>query len=149
MPHNNQKPFPKFKNTKEFWKWFDKIRPSTVYLIKDKQKYDAFRCATETICTFALESNPDNTSISIRQDELLSTSICVEITTDLIVFENMRSLCDALEKVDNMEIVATTKSQAIIGLVFEEVYYFAPPTDDPFPEMAKGYGEPIITKKLK
>ena len=146
MPYTK---FPQFKSMKDFWEWFNSKRPSTVYLVKDKAKYDEVILAVDTIGSFALESNPNGTTISISQDELLATSICVEITTNLVVFEDMQELCSALEKADNLEITTTTKNKMVIGLVFENIYYFAPPTDDPFPESNKGYGEPTIAKNLK
>ena len=116
-----------FDNVDNFLNWYKDNRPETIYLVKNKQRYYEVLSAISTICSFALESNPDGTKITTNPDELLGTSLCVEIITPLVVFESMQELCAALSSADNLEICARTDGTVLIGIVFEDVYDFAPP----------------------
>jgi hypothetical protein len=118
----------KFANLDDFLDWFKSMRPETIYLVKDKRRYAEVMDAIRTIYDFAHASNPDGTVLTTpAPDQLIGDKICIEIISNLVVFEDMKKLCAALSKASNFEIVARTDGKASIGIVFEDVYDFAPP----------------------
>ncbi|MCL2255841.1 MAG: hypothetical protein FWC11_03165 [Firmicutes bacterium] len=140
---------PQFKNTKEFWKWFDSIRTSESYHIINKKRFDNAISAINTIFALISESNPNRTAISLKQDDLLGTALDIEIITDVAIIDDLETFCNALRKADVYETCSLTNGKHSIGISFEDVFDFAPPTNSPFPEYEKGHGEPVLVKKLK
>jgi len=115
-----------FKDTDKFLEWYKSKRPETIYLIKNKQRYDEAMAAVSDICKYSLKSNPEETRITANPDELLGTSICVEIISTLIVFEDIENFCAALSKANNFEVCARVDGKFLLGIVFEDVYEIAP-----------------------
>ena len=116
----------KFTDVDEFLEWYKSKRPETIYLVKNKARYTEVMDAIRTICDFAIESNPEGTLLTMPTgDPLLGTSMIVEITSNLVVFEDMKKFCSALSKADNFEIRTTSNNKAFIGIVFADVYEIA------------------------
>ena len=124
MPKQEQ-----FTDVDNFLEWYMSKRPETVYLVKNKARYAEAIAAIRTIYDFAHTSNPTGTIISKPSpDDLTGTSLVIEIISNLVVFEDMKRFCAALSKTDNFEIHARTDGNALIGIVFEDVWDLAPPS---------------------
>ncbi len=118
-----------FEDIDKFLDWYKSKRPETVYLVKNKARYAEVMQAVRTIYNFAHDSNPEGTTISMpTPDELTGTSLCVEIVSNLVVFEDMQKFCAALSKADSYETTSRTDGKFLIGIVFEDVYDLAPPS---------------------
>lgn len=113
-----------FKDIGKFMARIKSIRPDN---IKNERRYEEVLDSIIHICASALKSNPDRTTLSHKPDELFGTSLCLEIITNLVVFEDMKGFCAALSKADNFEVCAMTEGKVSIGIVFEDVFDLAPP----------------------
>jgi hypothetical protein len=111
-----------FKEVDKFLDWFKENRPATVYLVKNKKRYDEVMKAVEDITTFAVESNPKGTKIVVDPDELTGMSICFEIISNIVVFEDMKKFCEAAMKASNMDIHSRTDDKVSISFVFPNVF---------------------------
>ena len=112
-----------FTDIDKFLDWFRSTRPETIYLVKNKARYAEVMGAIRTIYDFAYESNPDGTILTApTPDPLIGDKICVEIISNLVVFEDMKKFCAALSKASNFEVCARTDGKALIGIVFDDVY---------------------------
>ena len=124
MPNQEQ-----FTDIEQFIDWYISKRPATIYLVKNKARYAEVMDAIRTICGFATDGlNKDGTTFSMpHPDPLLGTSLILEITCDLLVFEDTQKFCAALSKADNFEVRTTNKGKVFIGIVFQDVYDLASP----------------------
>lgn len=117
-----------FNNIDQFLAWYRSKRPETIYVVKNKERCAEVMDALRTISELALNSNLEGTEISTDPDELLGTSLCVEIVTNLVVFEEMQRFSAALSKADTFEVYARTDGRVGIGITFEDVYEIAKPS---------------------
>jgi len=120
-----------FKDIGKFMERIKSIRPDN---IKNESRYEEVLDSIIHICATAFKSNPDRTTVSHKPDDLFGTSLCLEIITNVVVFEDMKELCAALSKVHpgTFEICAMAddgvpNGKVSIGIVFEDVYDLAPP----------------------
>lgn len=100
--------------------------PKTVYLVKNKARYDEVKQAIQDIADFVWETD-ENAKINVAPDELTGTSIGVEIIASLVVIDMVDKFCNALHKANNFEVYPRTDGNVGLGLMFEGVFDPAPP----------------------
>ena len=120
-----------FSNIEELVEWLREKRPETIYRVKNQYRYSEVMNAISVICNMA--TSTEGVSILIpTSDEITGTSLFLEIVGDPIVFDDIEKLCTSLSKASNFE-VRTQKqgkiSKAYIGLVFQDVWDFALPSN--------------------
>lgn len=101
--------------------WYKKLMPKTVYLTKNKVRYnEALKAISEIVsCTVASDSSAE---IKVEPDQLTGTSLCVEINASLVIINMLDKFCTALQKADNFEVIPLTNGNVSLGLTFEDVF---------------------------
>ena len=107
--------------------YLEEHTPKTVYLIKNKPRYDEVTQAIKKFADFVWAVD-DKAKITVRPDDLTGTSICVEVITNLVVIDMVDDFCDVLRKANNFEVYPRTDGKIGLGLVFERAFDVAPPT---------------------
>ena len=68
-----------------------------------------------------------NARIDCFPDQLTGSSLCLEITTSLVVIDMVDRFCSALKKADSFEFYPRTDGLIGFGVVFENTFVPAPP----------------------
>ena len=116
----------KFNNYEEFEAWLGNTLPEEIYLRKNNPRYVEVMQAAYTISELATEAN-ENFELIIRPDELAGTAITVEITTGVLVFEDMPKLSAALAKANSMEFCTKINDTSILAVCFNGAFKPAKP----------------------
>jgi len=117
---------------------YKKLMPKCVVLVKNKERYEEVKHATQTLADLILKED-SNAQIDISPDELTGTSISFSAKSNLIVFDKLQDLCNVLKIADTFEICPLTNGQVYIGLTFEKVFRPAPPIVNGKFQTAKSY----------
>ena len=104
----------------------EELLPETAVFVKNKERYDEAQQAIREISDFVWQTDK-NAKINVFPDELIGSSLCVEIIASLVVIEMVDKFCDALRKADNFEIYPREDGNIALGLVFEDAWVPAPP----------------------
>ena len=110
--------------------------PETVYLLKNKERYAEIMAAIDRIVGYIRDISPD-AKVEVVAGEMDASVICLRVTTDEIIIQDIKGYCDALLKSANMEIYPTKNNKLVMGVVFNGAYSTAPPYEEinnPFPE---------------
>ncbi len=105
----------------ELISFYNKHMPKKVCLMKNPDRYHEVKKAVDKISDFILVGDSD-AKISVKPDELTGTSLCLEITTDMIVVDATDKFCDAISKVDTFEFYPLTNGKIFFGISFEDVW---------------------------
>lgn len=100
--------------------------PKTVYLVKNKGRYEEVVKAMDDIKTFIETIEPD-AKFEISKDELIGTSVGLEVTCTLLSLTEVDQFCDAIRKADSIDIMPKTNGDLSVIFGFNDVYVPAPP----------------------
>lgn len=103
------------------------LMPKTVYLIKNKSRYDEAVKAICEIASCAVEADRD-AKVKVCPDALTGSSLCLEITASLIVVDLLDKFCAALKKANNFEVYPKTDGLLNFNVIFEDAFVAAPPS---------------------
>lgn len=102
--------------------------PSTVYLVKNGNRYPIIEKAVREITEMALLYD-SNAKIDIRPDELTGTTLCLYITSSLFVIDEIDKFCSSLKTANTFEVCALTTGDISVSLTFKDAWVAAPPKD--------------------
>ena len=105
---------------------YHKKMPNNVALVKNKERYDEIECAIKDIAELVLCCD-SQAKIDISPDELTGSSVCVTISSSLVVIDIVDKFCDALRKADNFEVYPRSDGSIGLGIVFEDAFKSANP----------------------
>lgn len=100
--------------------------PTTVYLVKNKDRYPIIEKAVKEIAEMALLYDGD-AKIEIRPDELTGSALCLYITSSLFVVDEIDKFCSALKVANTFEACALTSGDVSISLTFQDAWISVPP----------------------
>lgn len=115
----------KFDVLDELLAFYKKHIPKTAYLMKNPNRYPEVEKAVKEIKDFALAID-STAKIEAKPDDLTRSSLCLEITTDLIVIDEIDKFCSALSKADTFEASPLTNGKIFFALTFEDTWIPAP-----------------------
>ncbi|MDE7082558.1 MAG: hypothetical protein K2O89_02485 [Clostridia bacterium] len=115
----------KFDVLDQLLETYKALMPKTVYLVKNKKRYDE---AIKAICEIASDavSADSEAKVKISPDPLTGSSLCLEVTTSLIIVDFLDKFCVALKKADNFEVYPRTDGLLNFNVVFENAFVAAP-----------------------
>lgn len=105
---------------------YKSLMPKTVYLVKNKQRYDEVVKAICEIASCAVDADR-SAKVKISPDPLTGSSLCLEVTASLIVVDLLDKFCSALKKANNFEVLPRTDGFIEFNVVFEDAFVPAPP----------------------
>ncbi len=117
---------PNFSVLDQLLETYKALMPKTVYLVKNKKRYDEAVKAICEIASCAVEVGSDS-KVKIFPDPLTGSSLCLEVTTSLIVVDLLDKFCSALKKANNFEVYPRTDGLLNFNVVFEDAFVAAPP----------------------
>ena len=97
------------------------LMPKTAYLRKNPKRHSEVEEAVKEISKLALDCDKD-AKIEAIPDDLAGTSLCLTITTNLIVIEEIDTFCTALAKANNFEVCPMVDGSISLGICFEDVW---------------------------
>ena len=100
---------------------YKKLMPKTAYLMKNPERYLEVEEAVKEISKLALDCD-EGAKIEAIPDDLTGTSLCLTITTNLIVIEEIDTFCSALAKANNFEVCPMVDGSVSLGICFENVW---------------------------
>lgn len=115
-----------FSSLDQLLETYKALMPKTVYLVKNKKRYDE---AVKAICEIASDAvaADSDAKVKISPDPLTGSSLCLEVTTSLIIVDFLDKFCEALKKADNFEVYPRTDGLLNFNVVFENAFVAAPP----------------------
>lgn len=125
----------KFKNKRtnnilnDFITFYNENMPDKVYLVKNHGRYENAFKAANTICELVKQYDKD-VEVTLYQDELVGTALCLEIKTDLFVIDNMGKFVQSLQYTDTFEASSLKNGKICIGITFEDVWKPFEPKDN-------------------
>lgn len=100
--------------------------PTTVYLVKNTDRYSIIEKAVREIAEMALLYD-NSAKIEIRPDELTGTTLCLYITSSLFVIDEIDKFCVSLKAADTFEACPLTTGDISVSLTFKDAWMPAPP----------------------
>lgn len=110
----------------QFLETYKALMPKTVYLVKNKGRYDEVVKAICEIAAFAVDADSD-AKVKVSPDPLTGSSLCLQVTASYIVIDLLDKFCAAIKKASNFEICARTDGLIEFNVVFEDAFVAAPP----------------------
>lgn len=95
--------------------------PETVYLVRNKGRYDKIVDAMKKIQDF-VASIDDDARFEVSKDQLIGTSIVLDVNCTLLAFTEVDKFCDAIKTADSIDIVALTDGTVKITFGFNDAY---------------------------
>lgn len=114
------------KNIDDLLNFYIEHMPSTVYLIKNKDRYPVIEKAVREIADMALLCDQD-AKIEIVPDELTGCTLCLRIKADLFVVDYIDKFCAALKEANTFEACANTDGTVSVSMTFQNAWIPAPP----------------------
>jgi hypothetical protein len=114
-------------------------RPSEVFLLKNKERYDTIFKSIDNIVAYIKNISPD-AKIEIEPGDMDPRAIYLTVTTDEIIIEDIKGFCSFLLEGSNIEIYPTKKNMLTMSILFNGAYSLAPSYEEvnnPFPEFNK------------
>lgn len=108
---------------------FYKYMPEVVYLMKNPERYPEIEKSINELKALVLEDH-DDAKIKFGPDELIGTTMCVEIETCTFAIYDLERFCSILSKASTFSIDALTNGNVEIGITFEDAWIPAPPYDE-------------------
>lgn len=100
--------------------------PRTAYLIKNAERYPLVEKAVREISEIALLCDSD-AKITIRPDELVGTTLCLEITSSLFVVDMIDKFCELLKYANTFEACPLTTGDVSVSMTFQDAWIPASP----------------------
>ena len=115
-----------FDEINQLLETYKSLMPKTVYLVKNKNRYEEVEKAICEIVSCAVEADSES-MVSISPDPLTGSALCLEITTSLIIVDLLDKFCTALKKASNFEVYPRIDGLIGFNVVFQDAFVAAPP----------------------
>ena len=100
---------------------YQRYMPETVYLVKNQPRHEqAMRTIEALIDRIAHED--DAADFNVKKDELIGTSIALEVTTVCFSTVNLAALCDLLQQADSLDVTPLVDGRVRLTIGFDNVY---------------------------
>lgn len=106
--------------------FYEEHMPKTVYLMRNKGRYEEIVKAMDDIKKF-IETIESDATFEISKDELIGTSLALEVTCTLLSMTEVDPFCDAIKKADSIDITPKTDGNLSVIFGFNDAYVPAPP----------------------
>jgi glutaredoxin-related protein len=106
--------------------FYEEHMPKTVYLMRNKGRYEEIVKAMDDIKKF-IETIESDATFEISKDELIGTSLALEVTCTLLSMTEVDQFCDAIKKADSIDITPKTDGNLSVIFGFNDAYVPAPP----------------------
>ena len=106
--------------------FYEEHMPKTVYLMRNKGRYEEIVKAMDDIKKF-IETIESDATFEISKDELIGTSLALEVTCTLLSMTGVDQFCDAIKKADSIDITPKTDGNLSVIFGFNDAYVPAPP----------------------
>lgn len=106
--------------------FYEEHMPKTVYLMRNKGRYEEIVKAMDDIKKF-IETIESDATFEISKDELIGTSLALEVTCALLSMTEVDQFCDAIKKADSIDITPKTDGNLSVIFGFNDAYVPAPP----------------------
>ena len=106
--------------------FYEEHMPKTVYLMRNKGRYEEIVKAMDDIKKF-IETIESDATFEISKDELIGTSLALEVTCTLLSMTEVDQCCDAIKKADSIDITPKTDGNLSVIFGFNDAYVPAPP----------------------
>ena len=106
--------------------FYEEHMPKTVYLMRNKGRYEEIVKAMDDIKKF-IETFESDATFEISKDELIGTSLALEVTCTLLSMTEVDQFCDAIKKADSIDITPKTDGNLSVIFGFNDAYVPAPP----------------------
>lgn len=106
--------------------FYEEHMPKTVYLMRNKGRYEEIVKAMDDIKKF-IETIESGATFEISKDELIGTSLALEVTCTLLSMTEVDQFCDAIKKADSIDITPKTDGNLSVIFGFNDAYVPAPP----------------------
>lgn len=106
--------------------FYEKHMPETVYLMRNKGRYEEIVKAMNDIKDFISTIESDAT-FEISKDEIDGTSLALEVTCTLLSMTEVDQFCAAIKKADSIDITPKTDGNLSVMFGFNNAYVPAPP----------------------
>ena len=103
--------------------------PATVYLLKNKERYNEIVLAMDVITGFIKDISPD-ADIKITPQELNPTAISYCAIIDELIFSDIKAFCSAISAAANFEVYPRTNGKISLNIIFQGAYTPAPPYEE-------------------
>lgn len=104
-----------------------KQAPEQRLTILNAPRYAEVMRSVKQITEYIKDDCPD-AKISIRIDELTSTTLCLTIIADEFNVYNIESFCKMIKPANTMDVIPRLDQTVEIGFTFDDVRRIAPPT---------------------
>ncbi|MDE6060875.1 MAG: hypothetical protein K2G31_05335 [Clostridia bacterium] len=101
------------------------LMPKTVFLMKNKRRHDEVMQAIHEITTCVTKYD-SSAKVEVFPDPLTGSSLCLEVTTSLIIVDLLDKFCEALKKASNFEAYSRTDGLIEFNVVFEDAFVPVP-----------------------
>lgn len=105
---------------------YEALMPKTVYLMRNKGRYEEIVKDMDEIKRFISTIEPD-AEFSISKDELIGTSLGLEVVCTLFSMTEVDQFCDVIKKADSIDITPRTDGMLSVIFGFNDAYVPAPP----------------------
>lgn len=106
--------------------FYEEHMPKTVYLMRNKGRYEEIVKAMDDIKKF-IETIESDATFEISKDELIGTSLALEVTCTLLSMTEVDQFYDAIKKADSIDITPKTDGNLSVIFGFNDAYVPAPP----------------------
>lgn len=106
--------------------FYEAHMPHDVYLMRNKERYDEIKNAIDTIKQFVSTIESD-AEFTISKDELIGTSLCLEVVCTLLSMTEVDKFCVAIKKADSIDITPRADGMLSVVFGFNDAYLPAKP----------------------
>jgi len=121
MPKKNESLDP----VDEILREYESKMPETVYLVKNKVRYEAIVKSIKTIKKFVKAVSPD-AKTKIKPGGMNKSSIYFKVITDEIIFKNVGDFCAAIQAASNIEFYPREDGNIAMSILYNGAYDIAP-----------------------
>ncbi len=104
---------------------YEELMPKTVYLMRNKERYDEIIQAIKDIRDY-ISSIESDAKFKVEKDPLVGCHLSLEVTCTLLSIMEVDKFCNAIKKADGIEIVPLTNGDISISFGFQDAYVPAP-----------------------
>ena len=119
----------KFDSVDKLLETYKSLMPKTVYLVKNKRRYDEAVKAIAEI-TSCVKQIDNDAMVKVSKDPLTGTSLCLEIRASFVTVYLIDKFCSALKKANNFEVYPRTDGHIGFDIAFNDAFVPAPPHSD-------------------
>ncbi len=100
--------------------------PKTIYLLRNKGRYEEIVNEIDKIKQFILNNDPD-AKFSITKDELLGLDLSLEVECTLLAITDVYQFCSVIKNANSIDIVPLANGKLSLIFSFADAYMPAPP----------------------